>query len=393
MVSLLIAIIYLAFISLGLPDSLLGSAWPVMRLNFNASISFAGVISMFIAGGPIVSSLLSERVTRKFGAGLVTAVSVAMTAVALFGFSVASSLFMLCLWAIPYGLGAGAVDSALNNYVALHYSSRHMSWLHCFWGVGASISPYIMSACLTRGLGWQAGYRTVSILQVVLTAILFFSLPLWKIKATKTRGAADEKNAAPLLGVMGALKIPGVPYILLAFFAYCAAESTCGLWASTYLVEYRQVAADTAAQFASLFYLGITFGRFLNGFVADRLGDRNLIRIGCSVMLLGAALILLPLQTNTLALAGLIVFGLGCAPVYPSVIHATPSNFGAENSQAIIGIQMASAYTGSTLMPPLFGLIAHHIAITVYPFYLALFAMLLFIMTEKINRLQQNQGR
>lgn len=387
MFSILLAIIYVAFISLGLPDSLLGSAWPVMRLQFGAPLSFAGVISMIIAGGTIVSSLLSDRMTRKLGAGLVTAVSVAMTAAALFGFSVSRSLAALCLWAIPYGLGAGAVDAALNNFVALHYSSRHMSWLHCFWGVGASVSPYIMGACLARSGSWEMGYRTVSVIQVALTAGLFLSLPLWREK--KGAAGADGGRSGPALGLKGALRIPGVPFILLAFFAYCAAETTAGLWASTYLVEVRGVDPQTAARFASLFYLGITFGRFLNGFVADRLGDRKLIRVGAAVMAAGAAMILMPV--NALALAGLVVFGLGCAPVYPSIIHSTPFNFGAENSQAIIGVQMASAYTGSTFMPPLFGLIAGAAGVRVYPFFLAAFIALLATMTERINRL--NRGR
>ena len=385
MFSLLLAIIYMAFISLGLPDSLLGSAWPVMRLEFGAEVSFAGVISMTIAGGTILSSLLSDRLTKKLGAGLVTAISVGMTAAALFGFSVSTSLWMLCLWAVPYGLGAGAVDAALNNYVALHYTSRHMSWLHCFWGVGASISPYIMSVGLSLTGEWQTGYRTVSVVQVFLTAALFFSLPLWKKNETE-----QEQKDRPLLGLRGALRIPGVPYILIAFFAYCAAESTAGLWASSYLVEYRGIDAQTAASFASLFYLGITLGRFLNGFIADKLGDRRLIRIGAAVMGLGVVLIALPVSWNALALGGLVVFGLGCAPVYPSVIHSTPNNFGKENSQAIIGIQMASAYTGTTFMPPLFGLIANHISIGLYPCFLAVFAILLWVKTERVNRLHAN---
>ncbi len=388
MFSILLAIIYVAFISLGLPDSLLGSAWPVMRLQFGAPLSFAGVISMIIAGGTIVSSLLSDRMTRKLGAGLVTAVSVAMTAAALFGFSVSRSLAALCLWAIPYGLGAGAVDAALNNFVALHYSSRHMSWLHCFWGVGASVSPYIMGACLAHSGSWEMGYRTVSVIQVALTAGLFLSLPLWREK--KGAAGADGGRSGPALGLKGALRIPGVPFILLAFFAYCAAETTAGLWASTYLVEVRGVDPQTAARFASLFYLGITFGRFLNGFVADRLGDRKLIRVGAAVMAAGAAMILMPV--NALALAGLVVFGLGCAPVYPSIIHSTPFNFGAENSQAIIGVQMASAYTGSTFMPPLFGLIAGAAGVRVYPFFLAAFIALLATMTERINRLNRDRA-
>lgn len=384
MFSLLLAIIYLSFISLGLPDSLLGSAWPVMRVQLAAPLSFAGVISMIIAAGTIVSSLLSERLTRRLGTGLVTAGSVALTAAALFGFSVSPSLAFLCLWAIPYGLGAGAIDAALNNYVALHYSSRHMSWLHCFWGVGASISPYIMAAALTRAGQWQLGYRAVSLIQIALTALLFLSLPLWR----KTAAGTSAEEDVPLLGLRGAVRIPGVPYILLAFFAYCGAETTAGLWASSYLAGARGVAPETAAGFASLFYLGITFGRFLNGFVADRLGDRRMIRLGALVMGAGALLILLPVPSPFPALAGLLIFGLGCAPVYPSIIHATPANFGAENSQAVIGVQMASAYVGTTFMPPLFGLLANAISLRLFPLFLAALLALLIGMTEKLNRLK-----
>jgi len=384
MFSLLLAIIYLSFISLGLPDSLLGSAWPVMRAELAAPLSFAGVISMIIASGTIVSSLLSERLTRRLGTGLVTAGSVALTAAALFGFSVSPSLAALCLWAVPYGLGAGAIDAALNNYVALHYSSRHMSWLHCFWGVGASISPYIMAAALSRTGQWQLGYRAVSLIQIVLTVLLFLSLPLWR----KTAAGEPAGDNAPLLGLRGAVRIPGVPNILLAFFAYCGAETTAGLWASSYLAGVRGVAPGTAAGFASLFYLGITFGRFLNGFVADRLGDRRMIRIGALVMGAGTLLILLPLPSPLPALAGLLIFGLGCAPVYPSIIHATPLNFGAENSQAIIGVQMASAYVGTTFMPPLFGLLANAISLRLFPLFLAALLLLLAVMTEKLNRLK-----
>ncbi len=382
MYSLLLAIIYLAFISLGLPDSLLGSAWPVMRLQFGAPLPLAGLISMIIAGGTILSSLLSERLTRRFGAGRVTAVSVAMTAAALFGFSVSPNVPVLCLWALPYGLGAGAVDAALNNYVALHYRSRHMSWLHCFWGVGASISPYIMSAALHLSGRWELGYRAVSLIQVVLTALLFLSLPLWRTVQSSDGG----EEARPLLGLRGALRIRGVPAVLLAFFAYCGAETTAGLWASSYLVEARGVGAQTAAGFASLFYLGITFGRFLNGFAAERLGDGRLIRIGAAGMGLGVLLIALPLRTPLPALAGLLLFGLGCAPVYPSIIHATPFRFGAENSQAVIGIQMASAYVGSTFVPPLFGLLAGTVTIRLYPFYMGAFLLLLVWMNARADR-------
>lgn len=380
MVSLLLAIIYLAFISLGLPDSLLGSAWPAMRLELGAPLSYAGIVSMIIAGGTIVSSLLSEKAVRKLGTGLVTAVSVGMTAAALFGFSISSEFYQLCLWAVPYGLGAGAVDAALNNFVALHYSSRHMSWLHAFWGVGVTVSPYIMSASLSHQLGWQTGYRTVSILQAALTAVLFLSLPLWKKKSSPA-GEAETFSEVPLTR---AVKIPGVPFVLLAFFGFCALESTAGLWASSYLVGARGIDPTVAARFTALFYLGETAGRFLNGFIADRFGDRAMIRAGIFVMLAGVVLVALPI--NALSLAGLLVIGLGAAPVYPCIIHATPTSFGRENSQALVGIQMASAYCGSTLMPPLFGLLAQHISVGLYPYYLLLFAVLMLCMTELLNR-------
>ncbi|MBQ7836720.1 MAG: MFS transporter [Clostridia bacterium] len=392
MFSILLAIIYMSFISLGLPDSLLGSGWPVMHQELGAPISLAGVITMIIAGGTIVSSLLSDRLTRRFGAGLVTAVSVGMTAMALFGFSASSSILQMYLWAIPYGLGAGAVDAALNNFVALHYAARHMSWLHCFWGVGVSVSPFIMGYCLSEDYGWQMGYRTVFVIQIVLTAMLFASLPLWKKKQAEYN---DSENAveAVALGVVGALKIKGVKYVLVSFFCYCALESTAGLWASSYLVESRGVDAETAALFASLFYLGITFGRLINGFVADKLGDKTLIRIGIGTIIAGIVMVGIPLKTDILVLCGLVVIGIGCAPVYPSVIHATPSNFGRENSQAIVGIQMASAYVGTTLMPPLFGLIADNINIGFYPVFLLAIAVLMLAMTELLNKTMKDKEK
>jgi len=388
MISLLLPIIYLSFVSLGLPDSLLGSAWPVMRAEFHSPLSMAGIISMIICGGTIVSSLNSDRLTRKLGTGLVTSCSVALTCIALFGFSISNSVIMLCLWSIPYGLGAGAVDAALNNYVALHYSARHMSWLHAFWGVGASIGPYIMSACLADGNRWRGGYSSVSLIQLVLTFLLFATLPIWKRKTSAS--SAEETIQAVPLGVSGALKIRGVPYMLTAFFANCAVEATAGLWASSYLVEYHAMATESAARFASLFCLGMTAGRFLNGFIADRVGDRRLIRIGTLVMISGMCMMMIPVS-EIFALTGLIIIGVGCAPVYPSIIHATPDNFGRENSQAIVGIQMASAYVGSTFIPPLFGLIANHIHIALYPYFLAVFAVLMLCMTEQLNKVCQNK--
>ncbi len=389
MYSFLLVIIYIAFISLGLPDSLLGSAWPIMHKQLDVPISYAGIVTMIIAGGTIVSSLMSDQLTRKLGAGLVTAISVMMTAVAMFGFSISNSFIILCLWAVPYGLGAGAVDAALNNYVALNYASRHMSWLHCFWGVGATVSPYIMGYCLTGGYGWNSGYRSVAVLQIVLTVMLFISLPLWK---RENPIESSSGNSAAALSLPQVLSIKGVKLILLTFFGYCALESTTGLWASSYLVEFRGLDSEMAAKFASLFFLGITFGRFLSGFIADKTGDKLLIRFGIIIIICGVVLVGIPGESSMAALAGLVIIGLGCAPVYPSIIHSTPSNFGQENSQAIIGVQMASAYVGTTFMPLLFGLIADNINMGLYPIYLIFFAILMLTMSERLNRVISAKG-
>lgn len=383
MYSIILAIIYLAFISMGLPDSLLGAAWPVMQGGLGVPLSYAGIITMTISGGTIVSSLLSDRLIRRFGAGKVTAVSTAMTAVALFGFSASTRFWMLWLCAVPYGLGAGSIDAALNNYVALHYSSRHMSWLHACWGVGVTISPYIMSAALTAQKGWQSGYHTVGWIQICLTAVLFATLPLWK----KVKWPAEQEEIKPkLLSIREALKIPGVPYVMIEFFAFCAVENCAGLWASTYLVEHRGVGVETAARFASLFYTGVMVGRFLNGFIADRFGDKKMIRTGIYVMLAGIAMVALPVQTDLPALAGLVVIGLGSAPIYPCIIHSTPTDFGRENSQSLVGMQMASAYVGSTFTPPIFGLIAQHISVALYPAYLLFFTLLVLLMTHLLAK-------
>ena len=385
MYSLLLVLIYLAFISLGLPDALLGSAWPHMYPLLKVPVSYAGVLSMIIAGGTIISSLNTSRAVGRFGTGLVTAVSVLLTAVALFGFSTAGAFWVLCLWAVPYGFGAGAVDAALNNFVALHYTSKYMSWLHCFWGVGVSIGPYIMSYSLTMRNSWERGYATVGLLQIALTVILFLSLPLWKKQAQLRReGTAGTHRH---LKIRESLRIKGVKQVLVAFFSYCGLESTTGLWASSYLVLQRGIAVEEAARWASLFYMGITLGRFLNGFVTDRLGNRNMIRIGLAVIAVGLFAVLLPVPAGFLPLAGLVLIGLGCAPVYPCIIHETPRNFGAGNSQTIIGLQMAGAYVGSTFMPPVFGLLVNYVTIALYPVYLCLFLVLMLVMTEKLNRI------
>ena len=382
MIGLLLAIIYLSFISLGLPDALLGAAWPLMQVDLNVPVSYAGAISLIIAIGTVISSLLSDRMTKWLGSGKVTAISVGMTAVAIFGFSVSTRFWQLCLWAIPYGLGAGSVDASLNNYVAIHYASRHMSWLHCMWGLGASIGPYIMGAALTGGMNWNTGYRYIALLQALLTAVLFLSLPLWKKR--KDEPGTDGTPVKPLtMKQIFALK--GAKEVLLAFFCYCALEQTCILWGSTYFVNVNGLDAETAASFASLFMLGLTFGRFFSGFVTYKLNDTNMIRLGEAIIVLGIAVMLLPLGTVA-TMAGLALIGFGCAPIYPCIIHSTPEHFGEDNSQAIIGVQMAAAYVGICVMPPLFGILANHISAALLPGYLAAINAVMILMCEGLNR-------
>ncbi len=378
MLHLLLGIIYLAFISLGLPDSLLGSAWPAMYREFAVPVSYAGGISAIISIGTVISSLQSDRLTKRLGTGRVTALSVLTTAVALFGFSVSHSFAALCLWAIPYGLGAGSVDASLNNYVALHYASRHMSWLHCMWGLGASLGPYIMGYALTGG-GWSTGYRIIALLQFALAAALLLTLPLWKTRAADAAGA----ERLPPLPLKKVIRIPGAKEVMAVFFCYCAVEQTAILWASSYLALRWGLSAQEAASHASLFFVGITAGRALSGFLTLKFNDTQMIRLGQAVLLAGVLCLLLPFGTSS-ALTGLVLVGLGCAPVYPSIIHSTPDRFGADQSQAIIGIQMASAYVGTCLMPPLFGLIANHISVSLLPPYLLVLLAMMALMHERL---------
>ena len=380
MVNLLLAIIYLSFISLGLPDTLLGAAWPMMHPQFGVPVSYAGGISLIIALGTVVSSLLSDRMTRALGPGKVTGLSIAMTAAALLGFSLSGEYWMLCLWAIPYGLGAGSVDASLNNYVAIHYASRHMSWLHCMWGLGASLGPYIMGAALSGGMNWNTGYRIIALLQMVLTALVLLSLPLWK----KTGAESSPEAAKPL--TMGQIfSIPGAKEVMAGFFCYCALEQTAILWGSSYFVLRDGLDADTAASLASVFFVGLTSGRFLSGFVTYKVNDTNMIRLGQGIITLGIAVMLLPLGVHASA-AGLALVGLGCAPIYPCIIHSTPEHFGEENSQALIGVQMASAYVGICVMPPLFGLLAECVSAGLLPVYLAAINVVMIFMCEGLRR-------
>ncbi len=382
MTHLLITIIYLAFISLGLPDAVFGGSWPTLYQEFGVPVSFAGIVTVIISIGTIVSSLQSDRMTYKFGTGKVTAMSVAMTAMALFGFSISHSFIELCLWAIPYGLGAGGVDASLNNYVAVHYSSRVMSWLHCMWGLGAMTGPYILGFVLTGGGVWNEGYRTIAILQFILTVVLIFSLPLWKGRKIVVNEQGEEVPAQAL-SMKEILSIAGAKEIMIAFFCYCALEQTTGLWASSYMVLHKGVAETVAASYASMFYIGITVGRFVSGFITAKLNDKQMIRLGMSILSIGVIVLFLPLS-EYFALAGFVLIGIGCAPIYPCIIHSTPEIFGADKSQAIVGVQMASAYVGSLLMPSVFGIIANHITVALLPFYLCVILVLMIVMYEKL---------
>lgn len=387
MFQLLLVVIYISFISLGLPDSLLGSAWPIMYSELNVPISYAGIISMIIAVGTIISSLQSDRLTKKLGPGKVTAISVAMTATALFGFSISKSFMALCIWAIPYGLGAGSVDASLNNYVALNYESRHMSWLHCMWGVGATLGPYIMGYVLTKDMSWSSGYHIIGILQIALTLVLILSLPLWKKRSINDSG---EDINEKVLSIKEIIKIPGAKEVMLCFFCYCALEQTASLWASSYLTIYKGVSADTAASLASMFFIGITIGRFFSGFITMKLNDTQMIRIGSFLIGVGIIIMLLPFGTNA-SILGLIMIGLGCAPIYPCIIHSTPEHFGEDKSQAIIGVQMASAYVGTCIMPPIFGLIANYISVGFFPIFLLAILIVMAIMHELLKKKTDNK--
>ena len=381
MASLLLAIIYVSFVSLGLPDALLGAAWPVMQAEFAVPVSYAGGISLIIAVGTVISSLQADRLNKWLGTGKIMVISVAMTALAIFGFSVSNTYWQLCLWAIPYGLGAGSVDAALNNYVAIHYASRHMSWLHCMWGLGASVGPYIMGVALGGGLTWNNGYTIISVIQTVLTVVLLVTLPLWK------EGREEGKTDCPKapLTMRQIVSIPGAKEVMVAFFCYCALEQTAILWGSSYLVMHNGMDAEKAAGLASLFLMGLTLGRALNGFLTYKISDTGLIRLGQGIIGLGILIMLMPLGDGA-SFAGLMLCGLGCAPIYPCIIHSTPGHFGEENSQALIGIQMASAYVGICCMPPLFGMIANQVGASLLPWYLGAILLLMITMCECLNK-------
>ena len=371
MTLLLLCVIYIAFIGLGLPDSLFGTAWPAIYGEFALPLSAANCVTLIVSGGTVISSAMSARVINKFGTYTVTAVSTALTAAALFGFSVSKNLIWLCLFSIPLGIGAGAVDSALNNYVALHFSASHMNFLHCFYGVGVSVSPYIMSFALLGG-SWRGGYRTAFIIQCVITAVIAFSRPLWK----KSDKNFSEEEKSVTLSFAQMIKTPCVKSDLVLFASSCAIECTCGAWSSTFLVESKGFSADVAAKTVAMYFVGLTLGRFLSGVLSSKISSWTLIKSGLIIVFSAIIVLLLPLK-STFAALGLFLLGLGIGPVYPNIMHLTPKNFGKDVSQSIIGLQMAVAYTGITAVPPIFGFLAQKFGMKLFaPFMLVLFVIL-----------------
>ena len=381
----LLVIIYVTFISLGLPDAVLGSAWPTMMHEFAAPVWGAGLLQMTVSLCTILSSLNCARLIRIFGTGKLTAISVAFTAAALFGFSLVPGYAWLLLLAVPLGLGAGGVDAAINNYVALHCEAKHMNWLHCFWGVGTIVGPMILSAALNAGMSWKMGYRAVSFLQVALCAVLFLTLNLWK-----KEGVQEEERSAKVLSVPQILAIPGAKPGLSMFLCYCGIEQTMLVWVPTFMVLVRGISDTEAAIFGSLFCIGMTLGRFVAGFLAIRIIPKTLVRLGASLMLAGFVLMLVPV--NAIIIAGIVLVGLGCAPVYPNVVQDTPVNYGAENSQAIIGVQMAFAYVGSMFMPTGFAWMAERIGFGIMPVFGLIMTGTMFVLFNKMKRIVENKA-
>lgn len=391
MATFFLVIIYFAFISLGLPDSLLGVSWSLMQVEFKAPLETAGVLFMTIAGGTIISSFISGSVLKRFGTGMVTFVSCFMTAGALLGFYLAPSIIWMFIFAIPLGLGAGAVDTGLNNYVAAHYKAHHMSWLHCFWGVGATLGPIIIAQFIATDNSWRSGYFVIASIQFALVVILLFTLPLWKKVEGATNSNTENKiedSTSPLdekhLENQKPWKIRGVKLALLAFLFYCGAEAAVGLWGSSFLVNVKNISIDVAAKWVSLFYAGITVGRFITGFITLKMSNRGLIRWGQIIALVGATLLFLPFPV-LFSLIGFIMIGLGLAPIFPCILHETPMRFGKKHSQTIMGYQMAIAYTGSTFLPPILGFVAAKSTIGIFPFVVAGFITIMLWGSERLN--------
>ncbi|MBP5303892.1 MAG: MFS transporter [Clostridia bacterium] len=366
---LLIAIIYLIFVSLGLPDSLLGAGWPTMQVAFHVPSSYAGYVAMTLSFMTIISALVSPRIIRKVHTKWIVIVSIFLTIVGLVGFSLSTHYWMLFLFAIPYGFGAGSIDAAVNHYVANNHSGAIMNFLHCFYGLGAIISPLIMGYALSVAR-WNEGYRWTSYIQTGILLVCILSLPLWK----KSQQHFEETRTKSM-GIKDAIKLPGVLPTSIAFFAYCASEATCILWTSSYFAGTKDGLSDELiASFGSLIFGGLLAGRILSGIISNKLGDRHLIRLGVLVELIGITLVLLPFDHYAPAAIGFLVIGAGMGPVYPSIQHMAPANFGKEESAATIGLQTAFGCMGSSFMPMIFGIIQQHIGIAIMPLYLLFFA-------------------
>ncbi|MEK3699394.1 MFS transporter [Paenibacillus sp. FSL R10-2199] len=396
MATVFLIIIYMAFISLGLPDSMLGAAWPIMRLDYGAPVETAGLLSMIVVAGTIISSLASSAVLKRLGTGMVTFISVAVTALALLGFSYSSSVIWVAVLALPLGLGAGSIDTGLNNYVATHYKAHHMSWLHCFWGIGAMLGPIIMSRYIAGGDSWRTGYFTVSMIQFALVVLLFISLPLWKRAGKSSSPQAENVRNEPET-VMAAeaasgnvLRIKGVKLAMITFLFYCGVEATVGLWGSSYLVNVKGVSAATAAGWVSLYYGGITAGRLITGFITFRFSNKELIRGGLVISMLGALVLALPLPA-VFSLVAFILIGLGSAPIFPCMLHETPARFGQANSQKIMGYQMALAYTGGAFLPPLLGWVAARSSFMILPLVMIGYIIVMILSSEQINSMMKKR--
>lgn len=375
MATLLLIVIYIAFIGLGVPDSLFGTAWPAIYTDLDLPVSWASIVTIIVSCGTIISSLLSSWLISRFGTGKITAVSTLMTALALLGFSCSDSMLWLCLCAIPLGLGAGSIDTALNNYVALHYKASHMNFLHCFYGIGVSLSPYLMSLALSKGT-WEGGYRAVFWFQLAIAALTVLALPLWK-KVRHAQNGEEEEETPRVLSFPALMKMPKVRMACLVFIGYCALEYTCGTWGSTFLVNAKGAAADTAARMVTFYYIGLALGRFLSGVLAGRLHSRQLVKIGQTILLAAIASLFLPLPSAFCSVS-LFFIGLGNGPIFPNMLHLTPELFGKDLSQAVIGAEMATSYIGVLLAPALFGLIAQNVTAALFPVYLlVLYALMI----------------
>ena len=390
MATALLIIIYIAFIGLGIPDSLFGTAWPAIYSEFELPISFGSFVTIIISCGTVLSSVISSKIISRLGTNKVSAYSTLLTALALLGFSFAPNLWVMCFWAIILGIGAGAIDVALNNYVAIHYSATHMSFLHCFYGVGVSVSPYILSLVIAGNFGWRGGYRIAFAIQLIITLLLFLSLPLWR----KAHGGENEseENTHKDLSFGSVLKIPGVKMMCSLFIASCAIECTCGGWGSTFLVEYKHLPAEKAAQIIMIYYIGMTLGRFLSGVLAAKLHSWKIIKLGQIVLGLALLLLILPGGVYLCAL-GMFLIGLGNGPLFPNFNYLTPENFGSDISQSVIGIQMASAYIGIMVAPAVCGLLGQVFGMVIFPFYLIVFYAIMIPVTIRVKTVLKRNAK